>query len=392
MSRDRERVRLFFGPEYGSCPADIDPARIESCWSQSLFTFQCTTPTMPTATPTLTPGTVPTRTVAPAPRGQRPSAPTQAAMVVYPYVHVDSSNGIDTVIQMTAMSSAPVFVHCFYEDTTAHCSNQPAQACKTSADCTGAGSCTPGWSIQDFMMEFGNSPNRPMGWRASVGSAAVGFPMVPPVAEDPFTGLLRCFVADATGVAVGNNALIGEASIERSVPGTPPDIARYNALGIPALNTGNGDTTLVLGEEYAACPATVVLNYFSDGATDPVTNGGSLATTLAVVPCSVNYAAHQPATAAVRYVLFNELEQQFTEASSSPAQQVASLAEIGPFFTVGTAGTLTGHARLSGSTGGILAIALEAHQQGSAVQSTGLNMHLQGTSASPDAVVVSPVP
>jgi len=316
-------------------------------------------------------------------------------MLVFPYVQVDSSNGIDTVIQMTAMSAGAVTVHCFYEDTTSHCSNQATLACTPSAQCPVGGTCNAGWSAQDFVTTFGavtDLSNQPTGWRASVGSAAVGFPVVPPVHEDPFVGLLRCFVTDATGVAVGNNALIGEATIERSVPGAAPDVARYNALGIPASTTGNGDTSLVLGDEYAACPATVILNHFFDGASDPVLSGGTLATTLAIVPCSVNYATLQPATAAVTYVLFNELEQQFSEMSSGLAQQVTSLAGIGPSFTVGVAGTLTGQVRLSGSAGGILAVALEAHQQGNAVQSTGLNTHLQGTSASPDAVVVPPVP
>ena len=347
----------------------------------------------PTPTATLPTGPTATRTVGPAPGAGPVSAYAPASMLVFPYVQVDSSNGIDTVIQMTATSAGAVTVHCFYEDTTSHCSNQPALACTTAAQCPVGGTCNAGWSAQDFATTFGfvsNVSNQPTGWRASIGSTTPGFPIVPPVHEDPFVGLLRCFVTDATGIAVGSNALIGEATIERSVPGAAPDIARYNALGIPASTTGNGDTTLALSDEYTACPTTLVLNHFFDGASDPVLSGGALATTLAVVPCSVNYASMEPATAAVTYVLFNELEQQFSEMSSTPAQLVTSLAGIGSSFTVGTAGTLTGQVRLTGTAGGILAVALEAHQQGNAFQSTGLNTHVQGTSTSPDAVVVPP--
>ena len=387
------------GPQYGSCPADIDPARIEGCWSQSQFSFKCGTPAgTPTATPTATPtptltptptATVPTgptatRTVAPAPGAGPVSAYAPASMLVFPLVQVDSSKGIDTVIQMTAISTAAVFVHCFYEDTTSHCSSQPAQACTTAAQCPAGGTCNAGWSTQDFITNFNFASFQPTGWRASIGSTALSFPMVPPVREDPFVGLLRCFVVDAGGIAVGKNALIGEATIERSLPGVAPEIARYNALGIPASTTGNGDSTLTLGDEYSACPATLVLNNFFDGATDPVLGGG-IGTTLAIVPCSVNYASQQPATAAVQYTLFNELEQQFSEMSSRSAQQVTPLAGIGSSFTVGMAGTLTGQVRLNGSAGGILAIALEAHRE-----STGLNTHLEGTATSPDAVVVPP--
>jgi hypothetical protein len=32
---------LNLGIEYDACPQSIDPTRIETCWSQSMFTFQC---------------------------------------------------------------------------------------------------------------------------------------------------------------------------------------------------------------------------------------------------------------------------------------------------------------------------------------------------------------
>jgi hypothetical protein len=251
------------------------------------------------------------------------------------------------------------------------------------------GVCTPGFTIVDFAAAF--AANQPTGWRAGQGSSTVGFPIVPAVPEDPFVGVLRCFTTDPTSIAVGNNALVGEATIERFTAGTLPNIAKYNAVGIPATTTGNGDPTLTFGGpdgEYSGCPNLVVLNNFFDGAADPVLSGASIATTLALTPCSANYQTQQPASVNVQYLIFNEFEVQFSTAGVVSGQQVTSLASIGPPLTVGITGTLTGQVQVRGTNGGILGIGLEAHQNGTVVESTGLNTHFVGERFAPDTVTV----
>jgi hypothetical protein len=387
------------GAEYGDCPAGIDPARIQTCWSQSEFTFECASSATATPTPTVptlnTP--LPTRTVAPLPDGGPLSAYAPASMLVYPYLAVDSSKGVDSVVQLTNTSSNPMMLHCYYEDTTAHCSNQAA-ACTTAADCPAGGTCVPGWSDKDFLLTLAGTQ---LGsWRVSQGlsppptpPATGGFPigLVPSVPEDPFVGLLRCFVVDDSNVALGNNALVGEATIERFVSGTALDVTKYNAVAIPALNTGNGDNLLVLGDEYAACPSALALNAFFDGAGDPAFAERTIATTLALVPCSVDYARAQPSRVTVQYQIVNELGQSFSASHGAlQGQAVELLTDIAPVFSVSMAGSLTGQIRITGVEGGILGVALEAHQNASSSQSVGLNLNVVGNRFSSDLVVLPP--
>jgi hypothetical protein len=387
------------GAEYGDCPAGVDPARIEGCWSQSQFKFVCTTASAtPTPTPTTTPATPPppTRTVAPLADTGPVSAYVPASLLVYPYLTVDSARGVDTVVQMTNVSGNAVMVRCFYEDTTGRCANQPATACIGAAGCAAGAACAPGWSTSDFTITL--TRRQPTAWRVSqgLGTAPPGTRSIPPVPEDPFAGLLRCFVVDSTGTPIGNNALNGEATVERFVAGTQLDVARYNAVGLSALTTGNGDNVLVVGGivegEYASCPDTAILNHFFDGAPDPVLPGRTVATTLALVPCSVDYLAKQPSTVTVKYQIFNEFEQRFTASDTVAAQKSSPLGDVAPVFDYGMVGTLTGQARIAGVEGGVLGVALETHQDGAASQSAGLNLFAQGLRTSTDTVIFPVVP
>jgi hypothetical protein len=381
------------GAEYDNCPAGVDPARIQGCWSQSQFTFACAAPTattpIPTSTPTPTPvNPPPTQTAAPLADAGLFSAYVPASMVVYPYLSVDSANGVDTVVQLTNSSVGAVSVHCFYEDTTAHCSNQPAVFCISSDTCAG-GTCVPGWTVNDFTI--GLTPGQPTSWRVSQGLQSIGF--VPPVSEDPFTGLLRCIVVDPSGIPFGNNALTGEATIEQFITNTQLAVAKYSAVGIPAVTTGNGDNVLMLGGldgEYAGCPAVTSLNFFFDGAVDPVLPGRTLTTTLVLAPCSVNYAVGQPSSVTEKYVIFNEFEQQFTVGNGAfRAQMVSPLSDISRVFTFGVAGTLTGQVRFSSEgDGDVLGVAIEVHQSTTASQAAGINLNVQGTRDLSDTVVL----
>ncbi len=388
---DQDDVLMLNGTEYEACPAGIPASRIEGCWSQSQFTFLCSIPTpAPTSTPTPTLAGMPTPTPTPAPVSGAGNASAYApgSLLVYPYVTIDSVNGVDTVVQLSNTSASPVSVHCFYENTTAHCSNQPSTACTNAASCPAGGTCTPGWSEQDFIL--GLAGMQPTSWRVSQGLMS-GSLSVPPAAEDPFVGVLRCVVVDNLNAPIGNNAIKGEATIETFLPGSRLDVAKYNALALPALTTGNGDQTLILGGqsgEYASCPQTVILNGFFDGAADPVLQGSSITTTLALVPCGVNYSTPQPSTVTLKYQVFNEFEQAFTAGNGAfVAQQLSSLADISRIFSASVAGTLTGQAQIVGVEGGVLGVAIEAHS-GAVSSSAGLNAYGQGLRAGSDTVVL----
>jgi hypothetical protein len=113
---------------------------------------------------------------------------------------------------------------------------------------------------------------------------------VPPSAEDPFIGELKCIALDESLVPVARNDIKGEAliGVVDSKRGFV-DIAGYNAIGIPAIpGQGNRDNVLRIGgagdpsdpgdpcheegncPEYEGCPNILILDHVFDGAVDPV--------------------------------------------------------------------------------------------------------------------------
>jgi hypothetical protein len=232
-----------------------------------------------------------------------------AAIVVYPKIVVDSSNGVNTVIRLTntnAQSGAfqhPVFAHCFYVNTNSHCKGATSSGqdpvCGVvglrNIHCTGSptGTCTPGWQEIDFDIVL--TPGQPLEWDAADGLINSGPPLptghcatsgalctsnadcafppsalpfcsisnfgtaVPPVTEDPFVGELRCIeMTDSTFAQPSTfNDLKGEALIETlpagsggsgSFAGNTFDVASYNAIGIQATGAAIDPTVpLTLG-------------------------------------------------------------------------------------------------------------------------------------------------
>ena len=101
--------------------------------------------------------------------------------------------------------------------------------------------------------------------------------LIPPSAEDPFIGELKCIAVDEGLAPVARNDLIGEVLIGRvDTRDGFVDVAGYNAIGIPAIpDTGNRNGVLVLGgppedAEYLGCPNILILDHFFDGAVDPI--------------------------------------------------------------------------------------------------------------------------
>lgn len=329
------------------------------------------------------------------------SADQPAAMLVYPYVAVDSAEGGDSLLQISNTSTTPVVVRCFYESAV----RDP-------------------FGLADLKMldfQFQLTPRQPIAWRASQGLAA--FPLdgvnhvgsagifnensqIPPVPSDPSVGFLRCIAMDRNLVPVERNVLIGTATIAEphSSDNSSTDVAQYRAIGIPArIGAGNGDDALVLGgpnAEYDGCPLTNVIPHFFDGALEPAARTSSISTTLVLIPCSDDLAQQVPGEAAVTYEVFNEFEQRFGTSHHLQFQQVSALSAIGganpdrSIFNVQVAGTLTGQSRIQAVSGsGILALAIETHRDLSdptRIRRAAFNAHRLGTRDQMDTFVVPP--
>jgi hypothetical protein len=227
-----------------------------------------------------------------------------AAIVIFPKLLVDTSNGLDTQIRLTNTSNQPIKMKCFYINTTPVCSAPGGSCFPNKAGCVGMvdglpifKDCKAQWQETDFIVEL--TARQPTTWLVSQGAGGCNqiqgagvcsnnaatkcvsntqcgsgnfcvfppcFPFdgvlrtgpngqdnaessVPPSPEDPFIGELKCIALDESLQPVNRNDLKGEALIgisnesERFV-----DIAGYNAIGIPGIEgQQNRDGVLVLG-------------------------------------------------------------------------------------------------------------------------------------------------
>lgn len=325
-----------------------------------------------------------------------------AAILVYPYIEVDSSRGLDTFVQLTNTDNLGVGLSCFYEDTTAHCAGT-TQACQTVADCSPGIACEPGWV--PFQFQIGLVGQQPIGWRASQGLSPLpvpGFGNVLAVPEDPFIGALRCIAVDQAGAAVASNVLIGHATVEQNRTDAEAnfDVTKYNAIGLQAgTGDANGDGQLVLGgdaPEYQGCANALILDHFFDQATEPVVHASSVQTTLALLPCSADYVNGVPGQSTVSFSTTNEFGTR-TAGDQSFAVTGQLLATLdSPVFQVGAQGTLTGMTRLQVTGAGVIAIALEVHRNpdnAADQKSAARTVPGAGSRSTPDVIVIeSPIP
>ncbi len=327
-----------------------------------------------------------------------------AAIVTFPHVVVDSANGVDTFLQLAnADFSNPVDLQCFLEDTNSHCSDDNS-VCDTAADCASA-MCEPGWQVSDFTIRL--TGGQPFGWQASAGAASLPHPSnlgsIPPVQEDPFRGLLRCIVVDATGTPLDSNVLKGAATVERYQSGVALDAARYNPIGLQAIpGANNGDNELVLGTEYESCPATVLVNHFSDFATDPMTHSSEILTDLILAPCSGDFFFQQPGAAVVQFLVYNEFEQRFSTSRALSARHDGQLSLIDSaipsrsIFSAGVLGTLSSQTRLNSFGAGVVGVAVERHlaigQPAGTSAAAAFNLHSQGQRTEPAVLLIGQPP
>jgi len=350
-----------------------------------------------------------------------------AAILVWPHIQVgdvtgtlSSTQSIETVIQLTNTSNEPIVVWCFYENANSHCTNS-GQICVEAQDCcngsNGCGQCLPDWNEVDFRIRL--TPQQPIGWLASEGEA--DFPLdgvsrtgiggssnagsrIPPVPEDPFEGLLKCFATDEDNVPVERNVLKGEATlyfVDLTTGVEQVDIAKYNAVGIQAREGRlNDDKILILDSdqnpdaEYNGCPNVLILNHFFDFAINPV-NGAEITTNLILVPCTQDLLRQIPGQAVIQYIVFNEFEQRFSTSRTARCKQNLPLSLIDTtqrersIFSAGVAGTLTGQTRANAIGSGMLAVADEFHEiSEDRSYSADFNVHFQGDRDDADIIIL----
>jgi hypothetical protein len=363
------------------------------------------------------------------------SSTNPAAIVVFPKLVVDTSGGTDTVIQLTNTAPNPVNVRCFYVNANGHCSNDPADICDpgepSSEYCTSPGYCVPGWVETDFALTL--TPNQPIAWTVSAGLPVLPLTAaqrpapgglfdggtVPPANEDPMIGELKCVEVGGDENPVDSNDLKGEATIEILTPpdgeGPTIDIQGYNAIGIQAIpgavdnSTPEAANTLVLGQEYNACPYSLILDHFFDDA--PVVNG-YVRTALTLVPCSEDFNTQLPIRTVVQFLVYNEFEQRFSTSRSMTCFSELWLSDIdtrlGNFdgndyvsiFNIGMEGTLTGQTIIRGvadptnpAGNGLLGVVHEFHQldrRPYPVYSAAYMLDMSGTRTQNDIIQMPP--
>jgi hypothetical protein len=324
-----------------------------------------------------------------------------ASILIFPKVISDGTS--DTVIQITNISNSLVHARCFYVDA------------RLPSFCNGIENpligCTPSWQETDFTIWL--TKQQPTHWAVSEGrpidpsddysdnqdGAGLDPGAVPPV-TDGFVGELLCVQVMADGTPVGGNSLKGEATlVTPDEPGNPDDgdVSKYNAVGILGSNlVGATGNTLLLNRprdgsregEYNACPAVLLLNHFTDGASDPI-SGDTIVTELTVVPCSQDFETQTPSKVTLQFAIYNEYEERFSASTTVTCWKTVRLADIdspndpgNSVFSKAVLGTGVAHTRITpadptdGSFNGAVVGVAEARRDGSG-RST-VNIHTEG--------------
>ena len=345
-----------------------------------------------------------------------------SSILIFPKVVFDSQgvigNKVDTLIQLSNTSNSLVWAHCFYVNAAPADPTLPPSSLNP-----------PLWLETDFDIVL--TRQQPTHWLVSAGRRVdfsdesctktfhdcfdAGFDpgwnsTVPPAADDPFVGELKCIEVDNTGAPINGNDLKGEATIV-NLPPAVGDASKYNAVGLRGLNTNlnsnNGDNFLCLGDggtgpchngaEYSACPNTVILNHFAESSSDPAVdalgNGPSQVTTeVTIAPCSEDFENQLPATLTIQFQLTNEFEQVLSGSTAVTCWANLRLADI-PVFDLRFLGTRFAQTRLWSAPrekggAGFVAVSEEFHQQGTVpvVSRAAFNLHGEGDRVGGDVI------
>ena len=350
------------------------------------------------------------------------SSTNSAAIVVFPKLVVITDAGVDTVIQLTNTAPNPVNVRCFYVNANGHCSDNPSLSCDPGqvfgSGCSLPGFCVPGWQETDFAVRL--TAKQPIVW--TVRDGLPNLPLanipgtggqfnsgsIPPAPEDPMIGELKCIEVGDDELPVDSNDLKGEASIERVTATPTVDVEGYNGIGIEAITgQNNRDNTLVIGQEYNACPDKLVLDHFFDDAEEPAL-GDTVRTALTLVPCTEDFNLQQPLTTTVQFLVFNEFEQRFSTSRPLTCFSELLLSDIdtrlgnandndaASIFNVNVEGTLTGQTIIRGVADsdtthghGLLGIAEEFHAN-NGIHSAAYVPHQRGARTQKDIIQLPP--
>lgn len=215
------------GQEYAGCPAGVDPIRIEDCWSDSRFTFDCgPSVTAPTRTPTRTPPAGSTATPTPCP----PAAP--GSIIVFEALNVSASS--DSVLEIRNRANFRIHAQCFYAEAGA------------SAGCT----------VSEFWVSLAKQSS--VTWPPRLGGVDAFGNNIPAVPGLPFQGELVCVQVDEYGTPLLGNSLSGSVTTGAACAAVATGIS-----GFPDLPSD--DLVLCLGgavsgqcpngAEYEDCPA-----------------------------------------------------------------------------------------------------------------------------------------
>lgn len=346
-----------------------------------------------------------------------------ASIVIFPKIVFDSSGlqtgtPVDTIIQISNTSNSMVFAHCFYVNAVPPDPRKPPSATNV-----------PIWQEVDF--EIFLTKQQPTHWLLSDGRqedpsdnkscstdcSGAGFDpgRIPPAGNDPFTGELKCVEVDSSGAPINGNHLKGEATIVTT--DGRAEVSKYNAVGVLGLNTdlnsNNSDNTLCLGggvsqscptgAEYNACPQTVILNHFAEGATDPVVehlgNGpSSVSTELTLVPCTEDFENQLPPSVVVQFLITNEFEQQFSTSTTVTCWgnfRLNAIGAVGRIFEVGNLQTRFAQTRMfpaDDGQPGFVGVVEEFHTQPATptalISRAATNLHDEGARARGDIILL----
>jgi hypothetical protein len=336
------------------------------------------------------------------------------SVLIFPKVVFDDSR--DTLIQITNTSNSMVWAHCFYVNATPQCTGQ--------GDClegTCRGECVPQCLEVNFDLSL--TKQQPTSWSAGFGrltdpmddvciidyrnparsnfdcyGAGLDPGRVPPVSL-PFVGELKCVEVDPSGAPISGNHLKGEATIVTR----DGDASKHNAIAVLGLDSNNGDNTLCLGgdvsdscpsgAEYNACPDTLILNHFSEGADSPLLGPAStVETEVTLLPCSEDFETQTPARVTVQFAITNEFEEMFSASTTVECWATFLLDDVNLIFDISRLGTRMVQTRMrpaKSSQSGIVGVSEEYHTTvAPKTTRAAFNLHQEGERATSDLIVI----
>lgn len=253
----------------------------------SVPTSTSTPTSSPTATHTATAPPVATLTSTPSPIVRRsdsdptgfdvvgvpPAQKLPSAMLIYPLVQASATQ--DTRIELLNLTASTVSVQCFYV---------------RSVTC----------SEVDFFVTL--TANQPVAWKASTGAGGSGRRLAPPFLGE---GELKCVVLPRSPDLSAHNALQGRALVSDSAGQT----IGYSAIAFRRLSPGDFTGIVSLdGVTYEQCPDRLHFNVLASQ-----TGSDS---EIVLVPCEQDLLNQVASSTTVQFAVINELEQQFSAATS----------------------------------------------------------------------------